>query len=152
LAGDTGAFPVEGGRELRRIVALVPLANVLALAHYRLALAGLHGDGRDLFLELAALLGRLCLVLREGGEFVLLLAGNLPLAGDVLRRVTPVVAVVGLPQAVLYHAVVELHPPPLLAPSQLGEMRREAHLFLAAGDHDLRIAGLDLLSPDGNGA
>src|SRR5262249_59349203 len=132
LAGDTGAFPVEGGRELRRIVALVPLANVLALAHYRLALAGLHGDGRDLFLELAALLGRLCLVLREGGEFVLLLAGNLPLAGDVLRRVAHVIAVEGLPHAVLDHAVDELDPPHLLAVAQMGEMRRATHVLLAA--------------------
>ncbi len=53
------------------------------------ALAGRDGEGNDLVLELAGLLRGLGLVLRGGGEAVLLFAGDLPLGGDVLRRRCP---------------------------------------------------------------
>ena len=60
-------------------------------------------------LKRAGLLGRLGLVLGGRGEGVLLLAGDLPLLGDVLGGVAHVVAVEGVPQAVLDHGVDELH-------------------------------------------
>jgi hypothetical protein len=48
------------------------------------------------------------------GELVLLLAGDLPLSGDVLRRVAHVIAVEGLPQAVLDHHTISAYPERLL--------------------------------------
>ena len=104
------------------------------------ALAGLHRDRRDLVLELAGLLRGLGLVLRGDRELVLLRAGDLPLAGDVLGGVAHVVAVEGVPQAVLDHGVDHLEVAHLHAVAQMRAVRRLAHGFLAAGHHDLGIA------------
>jgi hypothetical protein len=54
----------------------------------------------DLVLELAGLHRRFGLVLRADGEGVLILAGDLPLLGDVLGRVAHVIALEGVEQAV----------------------------------------------------
>ena len=102
------SFLVEGGLQLRCVLDLGALADVLVLGHDGLALAGFHGDGSDLVLELAGPLGGLGLVLRGGGEVVLILAGDLPLAGDVLGGGAHVIAVEGIPQPVLDHGVDEL--------------------------------------------
>ena len=64
-------------------------------------------EGNDLVLEPAGLLRRLGLVLRGDREFVLLLARDLEFAGDVLGRHAHVVAVEGVPEAVLDHGVDE---------------------------------------------
>ena len=84
------------------------------------ALAALDGDGDDLVLEPAGLLGGLGLVLRGDGEAVLVLAGDLPLRGDVLGGRAHVIAVEGVPQAVLDHGVDEVEIAHLLAVAQIG--------------------------------
>ena len=117
-------------------------------ANDRLALARLDDDGDDLVLELAGLLGGLGLVLRGDGEAVLLLARDLPLARHVLGRVAHVVAVEGIPQAVLDHGVDELHVAHLGAVAQVRAVRRLAHALLAAGDDDAGGAERDLLGAE----
>ena len=103
-------------------------------------LRDLDGDRDDLVLELAGLLRGLGLVLRGDGEFVLLVAGDLVLPGDVLGGVAHVVAVEGVPQAVLDHGVDELDRAHLGAAAQILRVRGHAHGFLAAGDDDFGIA------------
>ena len=76
-------------------------------------------NGDDLVLELAGLLGGLGLVLRGDGERVLLVAGELPLARDVLGGDAHVVAVEGVGQAVLDHGVDQLEVAHLDAAAQM---------------------------------
>ena len=73
-------------------------------------------------------------------ELVLLLAGDLPLLGDVLGGRAHVVAVEGVPEAVLDHRVDELEAAHLVTAAQILRMRRQGHQLLAAGDDDVRIA------------
>src|SRR5439155_5428720 len=80
------------------------------------------------------------LVLRENRGLVLLRAGDLVLARDVLGGVAHVVAVEGIPQAVLDHGVDQFDAAHLDATAQILRVRGHAHGFLAAGDHDFRIA------------
>src|SRR5208282_6634946 len=107
--------------------------------------AALDRYRHDLILELAGLLRRLGLVLRGDGERVLLRPRDLPLAGDVLRGITHVIAVKGLPQAVLDHRIDHLEVAHLHAAAQIRAVRGNAHRFLAAGDRDLGIAVEDAL-------
>ena len=72
-------------------------------------------------------------------------AGDLPLLGDVLGGGAHVVAVEGIPQAVLDHGVDHLERAHLYAAAQMLAVRRHAHRFLAAGDHDLAVAVEDRL-------
>jgi hypothetical protein len=117
-----------------------------------LALAALDDGHRgDLVLEFAGLLGGLRLVLGSDGEFVLLVAVDLPLLGDVLGGLAHVVAVEGVPQAVLDHGVDHLVVAHLVAGAHVGAMRRQRHVLLAAGHHDGAVAGQDLLRRDGDG-
>src|SRR5690606_5367741 len=81
------------------------LADVLVLGDDRLAFPGHDRYGSDLVLELARLLGSLGLVLRGDREPVLLLTGDLPLAGDVLGCRAHVVAVAGVPHAIFAQRV-----------------------------------------------
>src|SRR3546814_16699901 len=80
------------------------------------------------------LLRSLGLVLALHREFVLCLAGDLELLGDILRRGAHVVTVEGIPQAIADHGVDEAEVAHLLAGPQIGGMGRLAHAFLAAGD------------------
>ncbi len=92
----------------------------------------------DLVVELAGLLRGFGLVLRGDGEFVLLLAGDLPLLGDVLGGLAHVVAVERIPQAVADHRV-DIHDiAHLVAGAQVGGMGAEGHVFLATGGDDRR--------------
>ena len=116
--GD-GAVLVESGPQLGDRVEGCAVLDVLVLGRRPsrpCCLLMVTGD--DLVLELAGLLGGLGLVLRGNGEAVLLLARDLPLARDVLGRVAHVVAVEGIPQAVLDHGVDELRASPILVPSR----------------------------------
>src|SRR5262249_1998752 len=106
---------------------------------------GLNLRRDDLVLEPAGLLRSLGLLLRSGGELVLLLARDLPFLGDVLGGVAHVIAVEGIPQAVLDHGVDHLRVAHLGAVAQMHAVRRLAHAFLAAGDDDLAVAELDRL-------
>ena len=145
--GD-GAVLVEGRPQLGDAVERGAVADVLVLGDDDIALPGLDGDGGDLVLELAGLLRRLGLVLRGDGELVLILARDLPLSRDVLGRVAHVIAVEGVPQAVLDHRVDELDVAHLGAVAQVRGVRRLAHALLAAGDDDLGRAGQDLLGAE----
>ena len=83
-------------------------AGIFVVVDDDVALAGRYRERHDLVLEPAGLLRRLGLVLRGDGEAVLVLAADLPLFGDVLRRVAHVIAVEGVDEAVLQHRVDEL--------------------------------------------
>jgi hypothetical protein len=76
-------------------------------------------EGDDLVLELAGLLRRLGLGLAGQREFVLHVAADLPLVGDVLGRLAHVVAVEGVPEAILDHAVDEVQVTHLLPGAQV---------------------------------
>jgi hypothetical protein len=80
------------------------------------------------------------LVLRGDSEFVLLRARDLELPGDVLGGVAHVVAVEGIPQAILDHGIDEIHRSHLDATAQILRVRRHAHGFLTAGDDNFGIA------------
>ena len=121
------------------------MADVLVLLDDDVALAGADRDRDDLVLELARALGSGRLVLGRHREFVLLLAGDLPLLGDVLGGDAHVIAVKGVPQAVLDHGVDKVEVAHLLAVAQMGAVRRLAHAFLAADDKDIAVAVLDRL-------
>ena len=142
------AVLIEGRAELGKRLVGHAVLDELVVGEHGLALARLDDDGDDLVLELAGLLGGLSLVLRGDGEAVLLLARDLPLAGHVLGRVAHVVAVEGVPQAILDHGVDELHVAHLGAVAQVGAVRRLAHALLAAGDDDVGGAERDLLGAE----
>ena len=59
------------------------MADVFVLIDDSLAFAGFDRVGDDLIREFASFLRGLGLVLRSDGEFILLVAGNLPFFGDV---------------------------------------------------------------------
>ena len=79
-------------------------------------------------------------------------AGDLELAGDVLGRVAHVVAVEGVPQAVLDHGVDHREVAHLHAAAEMRAVRRHRHRFLPAGDDDVGVAGGDLLHAERDGA
>ncbi len=121
------------------------MARILVGIDDDVALLGRNLHRHDLVLEAAALLRRLGLLLRADRELVLLLAGDLPLLGDVLGGVAHVVAVEGVPQAVLDHGIDEFERAHLLAVAQMRGVRRHAHGFLTAGDDDVGISVQDRL-------
>jgi hypothetical protein len=151
LAAVTDPSFSNAGLQLGHALERGAVADILVVLHHHVALAGLDGHGCDLVLEAARLLGRLGLVLRGDGEPVLLVAGDLPLLGDVLGRVAHVIAVEGVPQAVLDHGVDHLVVAHLHAVAQMGAVRRLAHRLLAAGSDDRGIAGSDLLHAERHG-
>ena len=91
-------------------------------------------------LKLPAFCAASALFCERDRELVLLRAGDLVLPGDVLGGVAHVIAVEGIPQAVLDHGVDQFDVAHLDAAAQILRVRRHAHGFLAAGDHDLGIA------------
>ena len=121
------------------------MADVLVLVDDDVALAALDGEGDDLVVEPAGLLRRLGLVLAGDGELVLRLAADLPLLGDVLGGLAHVVAVEGVPEAVLDHRVDELHVAHLLPGAQVRGVRAQRHVLLPAGGDDGGVAQHDVL-------
>ena len=115
---------------------------------HHVALARGDGERRDLVLEPTRLLRRLGLVLRAGREPILLLAGQLPLRGDVFRRVAHVIAVEGVGEAVLDHRIDELHVAHLHAVAQMSDVGSLRHRLLSARDYDVGVAVGDLLQSD----
>ena len=142
--GD-GAVLGEGGAQLLHPLDVGAVADVFVLVDDGVALAGLDGEGDDLVLEAAGVLRRLGLVLAGHGELVLLLAADLPLLGDVLGGLAHVVAVEGVPEAVLDHRVDELHVAHLVALPQVLAVGRHRHVLLPARGDDRRVAELDVL-------
>ena len=95
----------------------------------------------DLVLELAGVLRGRGLLLAGQRQRVLHFAGDAVLLGHVLGGDAHVVLVVDVPQAVDDHGVDHLPVAHALAVAQpLQHVRRGAHVFLAAGDHDLAVA------------
>ena len=119
LAAVTVPSLSKAGRSLAIASSVVPCLGIFVGVDHDVALAGLDRDRRDLVLEVAGLLRGLGLVLRGDREFVLLRAGDLPLLGDVLGGVAHVVAVEGVPQAVLDHGVDQFEGAHLHAVAQM---------------------------------
>src|SRR5439155_13261972 len=151
IAGRHRAVLLEHRLELAELVDRGAMADIFVLVDDDVALARGDRHGDDLVLDLARLLGGFRLVLRGDGELVLAVAGDLPLARDILGRIAHVIAVEGIPQAVLDHRVDHLEVAHLHAIAQMLAMRCEAHRFLAAGGDDLGIAIGDLLQAQGHG-
>src|SRR5256885_2217752 len=139
-AGRYGAVLLESRLQLRHRVDGGAMARIFVVADDDVALAGLDGDWDDLVLEPAGLLRRLGLVLRVNRKLVLLRAGDLVLPRDVLGGVAHVVAVEGVPQAVLDHGVDQFEATHLYAAAQILRVRGHAPGFPAAGDDDFGIA------------
>src|SRR5436190_12378950 len=151
-AGGDGTVLLEGRLELGHRVDGSAMARIFVGADDDVALAGLDGDGDDLVLELAGLLRGLGLVLRVNRKLVLLRAGDLVLPRNVLGGVAHVVAVEGVPQAVLDHGVDQFEAAHLDAAAQILRVRGHAHGFLAAGDDDFGIAVEQRLIAERDGA
>ena len=140
FAGGDRAFLVEGGAQLGDAVERRAGADIFVLVDDDVALPRLDRDRHDLVLEAPGLLRRLRLVLRGDRELVLLLAGDLVLLGDVLRRDAHVVAVEGVDQRVLQHRVDHLVVAHLHALAKMRGVRGHRHRFLPAGDDDVGVA------------
>src|SRR5690606_1340931 len=128
------------------------VADVFVVANHDLALARLDRHRNDLVLETPGLLCGFRLVLRGGRERVLLVAGELPLPGDVLARVAHVIAVEGVPQPVADHRVAHRVVAQLHARPQLRATRGKRHRVLPTGHDDAGIAAGDLLHAHGDRA
>jgi hypothetical protein len=89
----------KAGRSFATVSSVAPWRMYSSWSTDGVALAALDGEGDDLVGELPGLLRGLGLVLGGHGELVLLLAGDLPLVGDVLGGLAHVVAVEGVPKA-----------------------------------------------------
>src|SRR5215510_1006508 len=105
-----------------------------------IAFARLHSHRHDLVLELSGLLRSFRLVLGGHRELVLLRAGDLPLARDVLGRVAHMIAVECIPKAVLDHGIDHVEVAHFHAAAQVGAVRCLAHGFLTPGNHDFGVA------------
>ncbi len=81
-----GAVLLEGRAQFLRGIHGRAMADIFIGIDRDVALARADHVRRDLILEAARLLRGLGLVLRGGGELVLLLAADLPFLGDVLGR------------------------------------------------------------------
>src|SRR6185437_11927872 len=136
---------LEGRLQTRNGIDGHAVADIFVGIDNALALALLHDDGRDLILEAAGFARGFGFVLRGDGKLVLLFAGDLPFARDVLGRDAHVIAVEGIPQAVLDHRIDEADIAHLGARTQVSGMRRLAHGLLSARHDDFSIAVEDLL-------
>ena len=137
LPAVTVPFLSNAGRSFDKTSTVVPCLGVLVGVDDGPAAAARDLDRDDLVPEAAGLLCCFGLGLRGGGERVLLIAGDLPLLGDVLRGVAHVVAVKGVPQPVLDHRVDHFGVAHLDTVPQMDAVRRLAHALLPAGDDDL---------------
>ena len=107
-------------------------------------LLDLYGNGNDLIVETAAVLGSFGLLLRGYAERIQLFTGDAPDVADVLGGGAHVVVVERIPQAVLDHSVNELLVTHAGAPAGVeGGVRSHGHVFGAAADNDVGIAGQD---------
>ena len=126
--------------------------RVFVRINHGLAFAGLDDDRDDFVGELTGFLGVFGLSLGMGGKGVLLVTGQLPFLGDVFGGGAHVIAVEGIPKAVLDHGVDHFGGAHFGAVTKIYAMWRLAHVFLATGDDDGTVADLDGLEPQGHGA
>src|ERR1017187_7847402 len=109
-------------------------------------LALLDGHADDLVAETAGCDRGLCLLLRRGGERVLVLAAHLVLVRDVLGGVAHVAVLEGAPEAIADHLVDELAvTDPVAISRALDEVWRARHVLHPAGQDHLAVAGSDRL-------
>src|SRR5260221_295670 len=152
VASRDGAVLVEGGPQLGQRLHGRAVLRVFVVLNDDIALAPGDLNWNDLVLEAPGFLRRLGARLRAHGELILLLARDLPALCDVLCGVAHVIAVEGIPQAILDHGIDEIGIPHLDTVAQMDAVRRLAHALLPAGDDDRGIAVADRLIPERHGA
>ena len=128
------------------------LLDVFIVRDDHIALAAGNGHGANFILELAGGLRGFGFVLRGNRKSILLIAGDLPLLGNILSRGAHVIAVEGIPQAVLDHGVDEVPVTHFHAIAQMRGMGRLRHGFLTTCGDDLRITRCNLLHAQCHGA
>ena len=102
----------KGGTQLRKLLCSSAWSGLFVTINNQRRLFTLfHRHRRYLGVKPAGLNGGRRFLLRAGGEGVLLLAGNVILAGDVFSGDPHVVIVECVPQAVGNHAVLEARMP-----------------------------------------
>ena len=147
VAGGDAAVLLERRLELAQGFGRGAGARLLVAGEAdRLALARGDQDRRDFVGEAPGLDGGHGLLLRGGGEGVLLLTADAVLVHQVLGGDAHVVVVEGVPQAVLDHGIDQL----AVAHALAGTGRRHhvgglAHVLHAAGDDDVGVAAADRL-------
>ncbi len=127
-------------------------AEALIVLNERVTFARRNGNGNDFLGEALCLLRGGGLAMRLSGEGILLSAGDVELARDILRGLAHVITVEGIPQAVAHQRVDESRIAEFGPGAHGGAMRRAAHAFLAAGDDDRGIAALQGLVREHDGA
>ena len=141
----------EGGAQFLHRLHRGAVADVFVAVHDDVALAGRDRHRRDLVDELAGLLRGLGLVLGGHGEFVLHVAGDLPLLGHVLGGLAHVIAVERVPEAVADHRVDIFQVAHLLALPQRRGVGAHGHVLLPAGHDHFGIAQHDVLCAECHG-
>ena len=121
------------------------MANILICVNCNVALAGRQGKRRDFVGKFTYLLRRFRFVLAGHCEFILCIAADLPLGGDVFGGLPHVVVVKSIPQAVADHAVDIFDVTHFGAAAQMRNMGRKGHILLTAGGHAIGVTQLDVL-------
>jgi hypothetical protein len=152
VTGGDRTLLLEGRTQLCQAFQRGAVADILVVGDNDVTLARLDRDGRDLVFEATFFPCGLGFVLRGNGVLILLIAGNLVLLGDVLCLITHVVAVEGIPEAVLDHGINETGIAHFHAIAQVRTVGGLAHALLAAGNDDAGGAELDLLGAKRDGA
>ena len=104
----------------------------------------LHFDGHDLVLELAGGDGGVRALLRAHGDFVLRLARDFVLLGEVLGGDAHVLLAEGVAEEVEDAVFEDAVAHPVAVAALADVVRHHRHVLGAAGDDDLGIAGLDV--------
>ena len=102
----------------------------------------------DLIHEFTCLLRRLSLVLARSRKFVLSLAADLPLIGDILGGLAHVIAIKRVPQTITNHCVDIGQITHFLALTQAGCMGAHRHIFLTTSGNDCGVTQHDVLCPN----
>ena len=152
VGGGHRAVLVEGRAQLPTMSSVMPCLGYSSASTTMSPLRGLDRDRRDLVLEPAGLHRRLGLVLRCTANSSCCWRVICHCLRDVLRGGAHVIAVEGVPQAVLDHGVDQFDVAHLHAAAQMLAVRRHAHGLLAARHHDLAVAIEDGLIAERHGA
>src|SRR6185437_292903 len=143
--GRHGAVLAEGGLE-RRDPADVAGARGLIAGDDRLAFAALDGHGGDFRVELARVHRPQRAAHRLCGESILVLPAEVILARGRIGEAAHELAIEGALQPVVEHVVEHLAVTQAITAARLGqEVGRIRHGLEAAGEHQARTAGADLV-------
>ena len=142
---------VEYGGELGQALQGGPGTRVLVLLDDGLALARLHGHRRDLGVEASPVLSRPGLLLAREGEAVLLVAGDVQLARELLRRLAHEHVGERTLEAVLVHRVDDRGVSEAISAAHAREqVGQSAHALGTPGYGDVGAAELDRLDSQGD--